>query len=147
MNANVLQFLILWLSFRNANSTGFVWFWYRFAPFLILVLTLTKFLPLIRYATYVDRSTQTDNQNSLHNLTVQFWTLSGASSLDFLTFGLIYSWLTVTLHLEHNVGRRKLLFQFTMICFSVAVVQLIALVIGLRFPFLQALLFEVSNIV
>ncbi len=56
----------------------------------------------------------------------------------------MYSWLKVTLHFEQDISRRRILLRCAMFCFSAAVLQLTALVLGLKLPFLQTLLLEVS---
>ena len=81
----------------------------------------------------------------LHDFTVQFWTIAAASSIDFLIFGVVYSWLIRKLHLENKHGRRWVLLQCAIICYSAVVLELATLVVGLKLPFLQTTMLGVSK--
>lgn len=85
--------------------------WYRFAPFLLFFLTIAKFVLLIRYVLTPVKPDSAEYQIKLYDFGVQFWTSAAAGSADFLAFGLIYSWLTVTLHPKHSTDRKRTSFS------------------------------------
>lgn len=118
--------------------------WYRFAPFLLFFPTIAEFFLLIRYVLTPVKPDSAEYQIRLYDFGVQFWTSAAAGSADFLAFGLIYSWLTVTLHLKHSTDRKRTPFQCAIICSLAAVLQLAALIIGSKLPLLQWILLEVS---
>ncbi len=69
------------------------WWWRKLGPVAILILTLLKFLPFIRYThTSTVEPAYTDPHCSLHNDTFHFWTGFGASLLEYLLFSSIYWW-------------------------------------------------------
>jgi len=69
------------------------WWWRKLGPIAISILTLLKFLPLIRYTyTSTVEPVYTDPNCSLHKDNFHFWTGFGASLLEYLLFSSIYWW-------------------------------------------------------
>ena len=120
------------------------WWWRKLGPIVILILTLLKFLPFIRYShASILKFAYTNPSYSLHEEALHFWTVFGANVLEYLLLNLVYWWTLIDSkdHRKWTSGPAG----SSMLCSVVVAAVLVSLVTGWKLPWIRLLLIEVME--